>query len=95
MRSDFSLNCDMPIHQSMQLYASCMIFLYTVGTPSLYAYLFFFKFKEQLVHLQMLEQKASAQKTTRSLQSKMAEMLQRRQFAAPPPTPPASLRRQH
>ena len=43
MRADLSLDCDAPLHSSMQIYAFLSICVYTLGTPFLFGYLFFFK----------------------------------------------------
>lgn len=40
LRADFTIDCDAPAHKAMQAYAAICIFVYPVGTPVLYAYLF-------------------------------------------------------
>ncbi|CAM9433236.1 unnamed protein product [Laminaria digitata] len=41
LRADYRIECDLPRHRSLQVYAGFMILVYTVGIPLLYASLLF------------------------------------------------------
>lgn len=41
LRADYRIDCDSPKHRAVQVYASCMIVLYTAGIPMFYALLLF------------------------------------------------------
>ena len=43
LRPDLSLECSTPLHATMVIYTIIMLFLHTIGTPAVYAYLFFWK----------------------------------------------------
>ncbi|CAM9683378.1 unnamed protein product, partial [Choristocarpus tenellus] len=41
LRADYSLECTSDRHQAFQVYATVMIFVYPLGIPMLYGYIFF------------------------------------------------------
>ena len=61
MRVDFSIECRdtqgqiTPLYFSMLLYTGVMMVIYVIGTPATYAYLFFVKFKKEMLALQAQE----------------------------------------
>jgi hypothetical protein len=43
LRADYAINCASPEHQTATAFAALMIFVYPLGAPALYAYIFFRK----------------------------------------------------
>ena len=55
LRADMSLSCDDPVHRVMMVYAVLVAICFTVGTPLLYAYFFFVRYRRLLAtHLLLL-----------------------------------------
>ena len=63
LRMDFSVDCKSVFHQVMMGFAGAMIFLYPIGVPALYAYLLFYRYRNELQLLRSIELKRVAIET--------------------------------
>ena len=54
LRADFSVDCNSPRHQLMQLYATVMIFVYPLGLPAFYSYLLYVRHGRPLKRLRVI-----------------------------------------
>ena len=72
LRKDFKVDCKTPFHQSMQLFAIVMVFVYPLGIPALYAWLLFYKHGTEMQLLKSLEVECQALKDEQCAASELA-----------------------
>ena len=80
LRKDFSVDCNTPFHGFMTAYAYLMIIIYPLGIPTVYAYILFRKYGDELrllrsieVERKALHAEARAASDLASVRNKVAE----------------------